>query len=262
MIQDEIQDAHVTPPRGQCNQLLHHVDEKKKVIKRVCKKKAYAKNTFHQYSTELERDIWKLIDNKVLTANTDLKTQLLRDVFLRLNKRLNIEKTDLSEGERKIIKKNIITLVQKMILCGINDREQIRFVNSISLAVSGGGMSVAKIKHLTGIPRRALEQERVMRIQFESEAASAEKEVLAKEVASVPHDPDLDNDPDIVVEDYSDSEAEGEDDNNIENNGAPGKRKRANRGEKSRLKKNRFRGHFSCKERNPRFDCIDVGLKE
>ena len=97
----------MTPPRGQCNQLLHHVDEKKKVIKRVCKKKAYAKNTLHQYSNELERDIWKLIDNKVLTANTDLKTQLLRDVFLRLNKRLDIEKTDLSEGERKIIKKNI-----------------------------------------------------------------------------------------------------------------------------------------------------------
>ena len=253
----EIQEAHVTPPSGQCNQLLHHVDEKKKVIKRVCRKKAYAKNTLHQYSTELERDIWKLIDDKVLTANTDLKTQLLRDVFLRLNKRLNIEKTDSSDGERKVVLKNVTTLVQKMILYGINDREQIRFMNSISLAVSGGGMSVAKIKHLTGLPRRALEQGRVMRTQFESEAGSAEKDVLAKEAASVPDDPDLDNDPDIVVEDYSDSETEGEDDNNVENNGAPGKRKRANRGEKSRLKKNRFRVHFSCKERNPRFDCID-----
>lgn len=189
----------------------------------------------------------------MLTANTDLKTQLLRDVFIRLNKRLNIEKIDSSEGVRKVELKNIETLVKKMISYGINDREQIRFMNSISLAVSGGGMSVAKINHLTGLSRRALEQGRVMRLQFDSEAALAENEVLAKEA----DDPDLDNDPDIVVEDYSDSETEGQDDDNIDTDGATGKRKRANRGVKSRLKENRFRVHFSCKERNPRFDCID-----
>ena len=90
---------------------------------------------------------------------------------------------------------NIETLVNNMILYGIDDKEQIRFMNSLALAVSGDDLSVAKMHNLTGLPRRALEQGKIMRKQFEDEVIIAKDE----NEAAVPDEGQSDNDHDIEV---------------------------------------------------------------
>ena len=161
---------------------------------------------------------------------------------------------------------NIETLVNNMILYGIDEKEQIRFMNSLALAVSGDDLSVAKMHNLTGLPRRALEQGKIMRKQFEDEVIIAKDEKKAQDEAVVPDEGQSDNDHDIEVGDNSDhdiavekySHSEPEVENNHDDaNIIPGKRGSANRGEGTRRKENRFRIHFTCKARDVRIDNID-----
>jgi hypothetical protein len=181
---------------------------------------------------------------------------LLDEVVKKLNKGLKDDKMHASENDTKAVVINIETLVNKMILYGINDKEQIRFMNSLALAVSGGYLSEANIKHLTGLPRRALEVGKVMRKQFEDEVILAENEIIAQDAAVVPDDGHSDNDHDVEVAEYSHSDPVV-DNHNDANEIIPWKRKRSNRGEGTRRKTNRFQIHFTCKAGDVRYDNID-----
>ena len=62
---------------------------------------------------------------------------------------------------------------------GVNDREQIRFMSGIALAVCGGGLSVAKLQSITDLSRRIIRQGNDMRVEFDSESDAAEVQETA-----------------------------------------------------------------------------------
>jgi hypothetical protein len=86
-----------------------------------------------------------------------------------------------SENDIKAVVTNIETLINKMILYGINDKEQIRFMNSLAL----------------------------------NEVILAENESIAQDAAVVPDDGHSDNDHDVEVEEYSHSDPEVDDHNDV-----------------------------------------------
>ena len=215
------------------------------IRKRKSKKKEYSPLTLNKYSSEIERGIWSLIENKLVTVNDQLRKQVTKEVFTRINKKIYNTMNDPDDDDFRMVTCSIKTLIEKMNKYGVNDREQVRFMSGIALAVCGGGLSVLKLQSITGLSRRIIRQGNTMRVEFdsESEAAKVQEETALLNPAHV--DEIIEDDVDLL-EHESESESESEN-NNDEAHVAviPGKKIRANRGDGLRRNRNRYRVHFS-----------------
>ena len=226
------------------------------IRKRKSKKTEYTLKTLNKYSSEIEREIWSLIDNKLVTLNDKLRKQVTKEIFTRMNKKIYNTMNNTDDDESRVVTCSIRTLIEKMNKHGVNDREQIRFMSGIALAVCGGRLSVAKLQSITGLSRRIIRQGNTMRVEFDSESEAAKVQEAAALLNPEPEDVIIEEDVDLL-EHESESESESESDNDeVPVAAIPGKKVRANRGEGLRRNRNRYRVHFSCKKRKTRSDVI------
>jgi hypothetical protein len=248
--------------------------------RRQSKKEFYSKRTLDKYASELERDILKLIESKNLSKNENLQNELLNDVLRRLGNRVG--RNESSDTSSKILS-NMRDLIKDMREHGINDMEQIRFLEGIALAVSSD-ISNAKIVKVTGLSKRCVECGIKLRKEFNKVSEKARAEIScvndgANSDEGVRERQDWEN----AVNDYeiesisnSGDRQEGENDvnENVSNNSERDTvysedtaqsvhsdnnrvRKRAKRGEgKKRTKTNRYRPYISRKFREKRRDEI------
>ena len=232
---------------------LHEAHAHSVIRRRKSKKTEYSQKTLNKYSSEIERNIWSLIENKLVTVNEQLRNQLTKEVVARMNKKISNTVSSPDDADSRVVICSIKTLTEKMNKYGVNDREQKRFMSGIALAVCGGGLSVVKLQSITGLSRRILEQGNKMRTEFDSESSAAEVQEMAALLNPAHVDEIVEDDVDLL-EHESDSENESDKDAPVAE--APGKRIRANRGEGIRRNRNRYSLYFSCKKRKTRCDAI------
>ena len=97
--------------------------------------------------------IMKFLSEKIPSANDKLQNQVLNDVVLRLQKKLDCTDSDNCKVNNAIVS-NIKSLVKSLGKFGRTDREQIRFKENIALAASGH-ISYAKLMEATGLSRKS-----------------------------------------------------------------------------------------------------------
>ena len=136
------------------------VDESNSALKKHCapafrkrksKKREYKPKTVAQYSSKLSRIILQVINTSDMPENTGLRNQILEAVFKRLNRLIGIS---YYVNNMTDIVGSIKSLTVAMKVYGINDIEQVRYMEGLALAVSGGGLSVAKLVAMTGLSKR------------------------------------------------------------------------------------------------------------
>lgn len=219
---------------------------------RMQKKTEYTPGTLAKYSKDIESKLLMLLGDTLKSSNDDLRQQVLKNVVSRLEERFEgfMEREKINND----IVDNIKHLVTSMTKYGRNDREQIRFKESLSLAISGK-QSYQRLIQATGLSRRQLENGRKMREEFEIELKKAvDNEINA---AEQPEDNIEDEDGSEVDSDVgSDEECDDSDEDNL-TPGIPQKKKRANNGDgKAHEHKNIFRFCFLSKSRKVRTDAI------
>jgi hypothetical protein len=114
---------------------LHEAHAHIVIRRRKSKKTEYSQKTLYKYSSEIERDIWSLIDNKLVIVNDQLRNQLTKEVVARMNKKISNIVSGPDDADSRVVTCSIKTLIEKMSKYGVNDREQIRFMSGIALAV-------------------------------------------------------------------------------------------------------------------------------
>ena len=227
--------------------------------RRLSKKAIYSSKTLAKYASELERSISLLIESTGLSKNINLQNQVLQDVLRRLGNKFGTNETlDMTQT----IISNIKCLVNDMREFGTNDIEQIKYLEGLALAVSGG-ISVAKMMTATGLSKRTLQYGKELRKKFDEETVKAKTESEISTVADInllnEDQINSEGNEDITNQNNIDSDSEtvfieestSEDDNS-------GKRKRAKRGEGvKKLNINRYRSYISRKFRKTRSDLIN-----
>ena len=228
--------------------------------RRLSKKALYSAKTLAKYASELERSISLLIESTVLSKNVNLQNQVLQDVLRRLgNKVGNNETVDVT---RTMIT-NIKRLVDDMREFGTNDIEQIKYLEGLALALSGG-VSVARMMRTTGLSKRTLEYGKELRKKFDEETAKAriESETISANSAvnNVQNANQTNSEDNEVMANQNNIDSDNEtvySEESVSVDDNSGKRKRAKRGEGAKkLSINRYRPYISRKFRKTRSDLI------
>ena len=228
--------------------------------RRLSKKTIYSAKTLAKYASELERSISLLIESTVLSKNVNLQNQVLQDVLRRLgNKVGNNETVDVT---RTMIT-NIKRLVDDMREFGTNDIEQIKYLEGLALALSGG-VSVARMMRTTGLSKRTLEYGKELRKKFDEETAKAriESETISANSAvnNVQNENQTNGEDNEVMANQNNIDSDNEtvySEESVSVDDNSGKRKRAKRGEGAKkLSINRYRPYISRKFKKTRSDLI------
>jgi hypothetical protein len=166
--------------------------------------------------------------------------------------------TDVDATVNKRIVSNIIHVITSLKTFGRNDRDQIRFNDSIAFAISGDN-SIAKLMETTGLSRNSIESGRNLRDLFDTELMKAEEESkVVIEFGAVTDPADMDG------MDLAEPDSEGDSggscvssQSEMSNPPEVQSAKRADNGSGKRKKRaNRFRFLFCAKVRKERFDAI------
>jgi hypothetical protein len=197
-----------------------------------------------------------LLATELPSANTALRNSVLKEAIRKVEKNAKIN--DDIDGDATVNKrivssiKHIITSLKTF---GRNDREQIRFNDSIAFAISGDN-SISKLIETTGLSRNSIESGRNLRELFETELSKAEDEL---DVAVQVGDPAVVEDMGLGEPDSSDANSGGSCLSSQSEGSVPGvkRAKRADNGSGKKKKKvNRFRFLFCVKARKERYDAI------
>lgn len=216
-----------------------------KRLKRISGKTEYSPATLAKYSKVLEKKINALFDEEMPDTNLDLRSQVIHDVMRRLN--LKEDKVQEESSHNSMIVSNIRSLVISMRLHGKNDREQIKFLENISLAVSGR-LALTTLEMSTGLSRRTIEHGREMREEFEIDVKKSELErgkgiqLGDEDITMTELDNESEQNTDILIV-QSDVDLEDEEVTNV------------NTSSKSESR-NIFRNYFSSQSRKLRSDRV------
>ena len=149
--------------------------------RRLSKKAIYSSKTLAKYASVLERSISLLIESTGLSKNINLQNQVLQDVLRRLGNKFGTNET-LDMTQTMI--SNIKCLVNDMREFGTNDIEQIKYLEGLALALSGG-ISVVKMMTATGLSKRTLQYGKELRKKFDQETVKAKTESEISTVADI-----------------------------------------------------------------------------
>ena len=214
---------------------------------RKCPKIEFAAATAARYSKGLMTDFLLNFDKVTAGLQEQVKMQLMREVLVRFTKHV-----DGGHDDEVVVNSAIVSSIKKLVTgmrsCGANDREQLRFMDSLSLAVSGN-LPIIKLENATGLSRRSLEEGRDSRILFEDKLKKSEEE----NQKNIEVTPTAENNNSVTSDhdaDESDVESGIEDENEDEREVGK-KTKRSD-------KENIFRDFFSSKRRKLRIDKIDA----
>ena len=152
--------------------------------RRLSKKAVYSAKTLAKYASGLERSISLLIESTELSKNINLQNQVLQDVLRRLRNKVGTNET---EDVTHTIISNVKSLVDDMREYGSNDIEQIKYLEGLALALSGG-VSVAKLMTATGLSKRTLQYGKELRKKFDEETVKAKNESEAINVNNAVND--------------------------------------------------------------------------
>ena len=90
----------------------------------------------------------------------ELRNQVLSEVFKRFSQKYGLKGT--VDFDANIVK-SIKELITDMKTYGINDIEQVRYMEGLALAIAGSGISTARLMTLTKLSKRVLEHGKWMR---------------------------------------------------------------------------------------------------
>ena len=228
--------------------------------RRLSKKTVYSAKTLAKYASELERSISLLIESSYLSKNINLQNQVLQDVLRRLGNKVGSNET--VDVTHTMIS-NIKRLVDDMREYGTNDIEQIKYLEGLALALSGG-ISVAKMMTATGLSKRTLQYGKELRKKFDEETVKAKNEsetIIADSAVNIVLNEDQANsEDDGIIRNLNDIDSDSEtvySEDSVSEDDNSGKRKRAKRGEGiKRTSINRYRPYISRKFRKTRSDLI------
>ena len=199
-----------------------------------------------------------LLATELPSASTNLRNSVLKKAIRKAEKNAKLD--DDNDGD-VIVNKRIVSSIKYVLTSlktfGRNDREQIRFNDSIAFAILGGN-SVAKLMDATGLSRNSVETGRTLRELFDTELLKAQDELNAMvEVGNATDRADVDTtdlaDPESDLESVGSCVSSQSERSNTEVRPAI----RADNGSgKNGKKVNRFRFLFSAKVRKERFDAI------